>query len=61
MYLTGPAIENHAIPIEINQYQAAVINKTMLLARVGVLLQTAPKVATQMARKWRATVDSGKP
>ena len=38
VYLIGPAIENHAISMETNQYQAAVANKTMLLAWVEVLL-----------------------
>ena len=57
MYLTGLAtIKNHAIPMGTGQYQAAVANKTILLVRIGVLLQTAPKVAKQTARKRCATV-----
>ena len=56
MYLTGPASKNHAISMGTGQYQAAVANKIMLLAQVGVLLQTAPKVAKQTARKRRVTM-----
>ena len=58
VYLTGLAIENHAISMKTGQYQAAIANKTVLLVRVEVLLQTAPKVAKQMARKWPATDDN---
>ena len=61
VYLTGLAIENHAILMGTGQYWAAVANKTVLLAQVGVLLQTAPKAAKQMARKWSVTEGSGKP